>query len=161
MTERDGDGGARRPRERVASLICQVATRACALPLELVIETMRPLPIEPIAGAPPFLAGLAIVRGEPMPVVDAARLLGAGEGQPRRFVTLRAGQRRIALAVDAVLGVRTLAADELSALPAMAGAVAGETVTAIGSLDAQLVVVLEAARLVPEAVFSLMEQAVS
>jgi purine-binding chemotaxis protein CheW len=126
-----------------------------------VIETMRPLRIEPIAGAPPFLAGLAIVRGEPMPVVDAACLIGAPAAHPSRFVTLRTGRRQIALAVDAVLGVRTLAAAELSALPPLTGAVAGEIVAAIGALDAQLVVVLEAARLVPDAVFELVERAAS
>jgi len=159
MTERDAEQGPRRAHDRVASLVCRVATRICALPLDVVIETMRPLPVEPLAGAPGFIAGLAIIRGEPVPVVDAARLLGAEAGAPRRFVTLRVGARPVALAVDAVLGVRMVAADRLSALTPLIGAVAGDAVVAIGTLDAQLLVVLEAARLVPDAVFALMERA--
>lgn len=158
-TERGRDPDPRRARGRVASLVCQVATRICALPLGAVIETMRPLPIEPLAGAPDFIAGMAIVRGEPVPVVDAARLLGAGAGRPRRFVTLRGGPRPVALAVDAVLGVRTIAADRFVELPALAGAAAGEVIAAIGALDARLLVVLEAARLVPDVVFALIEGA--
>lgn len=145
----------------MASLVCRVATRICALPLPAVIETMRPLPVEPLAGAPPFIAGFAVIRGEPVPVVDAGRLLGAVDAEPRRFVTLRGARGTIALAVDAVLGVRTLAADQLSALTPLAGAVGHEVIAAVGTLDAQLLLVLETARLVPDAVFELAERAAS
>lgn len=44
MNERDGEHVPRRAPERGASLVCRVATRICALPVEVVIETMRPLP---------------------------------------------------------------------------------------------------------------------
>src|SRR5215471_17791700 len=124
-----------------------------------VIETMRLLPIEAIAGAPRFVLGLSVIRGEPVPVVDVAQLLGAEAVQPRRLVTVRGARRPLALAVDAVLGVRAVAADQLSELPPLAGAVASEVVAAIGTLDAQLLVVLQAARLVPDAVFDLVERA--
>jgi len=145
--------------EAVASLVCRVASRICALPLDAVIETMRPLPIEPLAGAPPFIAGMAVIRGAPVPVVDVAQLLGAGDAQPRRFVTLRGARRPIALAVDGVLGVRTIAGDQLSELTPLAGAIAGEIIAAVGTLDDRLLVVLETARLVPDAVFALVEAA--
>jgi purine-binding chemotaxis protein CheW len=161
MTERDGEQRPRRAHDRGASLVCQVATRICALPLVVVSETMRPLPLEPIAGAPGFIAGLAIIRGKPVPVVDTARLLGAPPTPPRRFVALRPAPRSIALAVDAVLGVRTLPADRLAALTPLAGAVAGDAIAAIGALDARLLVLLETARLVPDAVFALVERATS
>ena len=161
MTERDGHLVPDRAPGRAASLVCRVATRSCAIPLGAVIETMRPQPIEPIAGAPAFILGLAIIRGEPVPVVDVARLLGAEAGRVTRFVTLRTAPRPIALAVDAVHGVHAFAPEQLSRLPALAGAVVGDAITAIGALDARLVVVLEAARLVPPAVFELMERAPS
>jgi purine-binding chemotaxis protein CheW len=161
MTERDGEHVSRRAPERGAILVCRIATRLCALPVGVVIETMRRLPVEPIAGAPPFVAGLAIIRGEPVPVVDAARLLGAEPGQASRFVTLRTAPRPIALAVDDVLGVHRLAPGALVALPALAGAIAGDAVAAIGALEARLLMVLETARLVPPAVFELVERAAS
>jgi purine-binding chemotaxis protein CheW len=158
MMERDGELVPRRGHDR-ASLVCQVATRLCALPLDAVVETMRPLPVEPIAGAPDFVTGLAIIRGAPVPVVDAARLLGAASEQPRRFVVLRIAARRIALAVDGVVGVRRVAAEQLSELAPLAGAMAGEVVAAIGALDGRLLMLLEAARLVPDAVLELAERA--
>jgi hypothetical protein len=52
MTERDGEHVPRRAPERGASLACRVANRLCALPVGAVIGTLRPLPLEPIAGAP-------------------------------------------------------------------------------------------------------------
>ncbi|HZE91839.1 MAG TPA: chemotaxis protein CheW, partial [Rhizobacter sp.] len=70
------------------SVICRVQGRLCALPLSHVVETMRPLPTETIAGAPDFVCGLAVIRGAPVPVVDLARLLGATDTQARRFVTV-------------------------------------------------------------------------
>jgi purine-binding chemotaxis protein CheW len=132
------------------SLICRVRKRLCALPLEHVIETLRPLPIEPVAGAPSIVLGLAVIRGIPLPVVDAGRLFGEEESQPERFVTLVVGARRIALAVDSVLGVRAVMQDSLHALPPLLREADDGVVTAIGLLDAELLLVLRTARLLPE-----------
>src|SRR5262245_46180333 len=97
------------PRER--SLVCRVAGRLCALPLGSVIETMRPLPLRRVAGAPAFLLGIGIVRGEPVPVIDAARLLADIAAPPTRYVSVRVGERRAVLAVEEVLGVRAIPGD--------------------------------------------------
>jgi purine-binding chemotaxis protein CheW len=132
------------------SLICRVRKRLCALPLEHVIETLRPLPIEPVAGAPSVVLGLAVIRGIPLPVVDAGRLFGEEGSQPERFVTLVVGARRIALAVDSVLGVRTVMQDSLHALPPLLREADDDVITAIGLLDAELLLVLRTARLLPE-----------
>jgi purine-binding chemotaxis protein CheW len=123
-----------------------------ALPLEHVVETMRPLPVAPLAEAPAFVMGVAIVRGEPTPVVDAGALLGvADEPCPTRFVTMRTGGRQVALAVEGVLDVRDLDRDALHELPPLLGCANTEAVTALGALDAGLLVVLRAALAVSDA----------
>src|SRR5205809_310773 len=61
-------------------LIVAVRSGACALPLMHVIETMRPLPIEPMACALSFVRGISIIRGAPTPVVDLGALLGTSDG---------------------------------------------------------------------------------
>ncbi len=77
-------------------LLCRVRSWFCALPVVHVEETMRPLPIGPLAGAPDFVAGLSIIRGRPTPVVDTGALLGARDAAtPRRLVVLRLGERRV------------------------------------------------------------------
>jgi purine-binding chemotaxis protein CheW len=129
-------------------LLARVGTRLCGLRVEDVVETMRPLPIEPMADAPPFVRGLAIIRGAPTPVVDTAALLGASSGGITRFVVVRAGARAVALEVDTVVDVRSISGDELARLPPLVGAADPSYVAVVGMLDAELLVVLEAARIV-------------
>lgn len=134
-----------------AFLVCRVQARLSALPLAQVVEIMRPLPTEAMAGAPDFVRGLAVIRGAPVPVVDAARLLGAEQDVPAgRFVTLAVGRRRVALALSSVQGVRTVAADLLHRLPPLLHDAGAEVVAAIGLLDAELLLVLHGARLLPD-----------
>jgi len=54
----------------------------CALPLEEVEETMRPLPVAPVVAAPVFVRGVCLVRGTPAPVMSLAVLLGGAHDQP-------------------------------------------------------------------------------
>jgi purine-binding chemotaxis protein CheW len=145
-------------REMSWFLLCWVASRVCALPARDLLETLRPLPVEPIAGAPHFVRGVSVIRGEPLPVVDVARLLGADASQPARFVTLRVGERRLALAVGAVLGVRPLSRELLADAPALLGAACADVVASLGASDGQLLVVLRSARLLPESVWAMLEE---
>jgi purine-binding chemotaxis protein CheW len=139
------------------SLLCRVGAALCALPVLLVGETMRPLPIEPVTGMPSFLLGLAIIRGMPVPVLDARRLLGRTHaGSPGRFVTIRVGERYVALAVDAVVGLRAIPAAALGEMPPLLRDSGSEIVSAIGTLDAALFVVLQLGRLMPDAVMALL-----
>jgi purine-binding chemotaxis protein CheW len=136
------------------ALLCRSRARILALPLSRVAETMRPLPLEPLPGAPPFVTGVSVIRAAPVPVVDAALLLGGGDSHPRRLVTLTVGDRRVALAVDEVLGVRPLAAEALAELPPLLREAGSGVVEAIGTLDTELLLVLRSARLVPESVLA-------
>lgn len=129
-------------------LVMRTGARRCALPLPHVIETMRPLPIEPVAHAPAFVLGVAIVRGAPVPVVDLAALQGIERGTPRRFVTIAVEQRIVALAVDDVIGIRTLDHVALDAPPPLL-ADASHAVESIGTLDGALLAVLRTAHVLP------------
>jgi purine-binding chemotaxis protein CheW len=154
------DVGTDRPDSAAASrwsLLCRVDERLCALPLASVVETTRPLPIEPVTGAPAFVLGLSIVRGTAVPVVDAERLLGGQRSTPSRFVMLRVGKRFVALAVDGVVGVRQLGAASLQELPPLLRNADAAVVSNIGTLDSELLVVLQAIRIVPEAFFVAIE----
>lgn len=134
--------------DEVAVLALRAGPTSCALPVAHVVETLRPLPTQPLPDAPTFVLGLAVIRGEPTPVIDLARLLGTATGTCTRFVTVAVDGRRAALAVDAVNGVRSLPAGALGTLPPLLRE--AERVEAVGRLDAQLLLVLRAARLVSE-----------
>lgn len=142
-------------------LLCRVGALTCALQLEAVAETMRPLPISSLAGAPPFVIGLAVIRGVPTPVVDASRLLnGTASIQPLRFVRLLIPGRSVALAVDEVIGIRDLSAQSFEALPPVLAACA-DIAPQVATLDTELLVVLSTARLVPEAVWLTLNEGVA
>jgi purine-binding chemotaxis protein CheW len=112
---------------------------------------MRPLPIEPVEGMPPFLLGLAVIRGTPVPVVSLSTLIGASQTETiSRFVALRLGDRRVALAVGTVIGIRELGGLGVEAMPPLLRETRMDFIEAIGVLDAQLLLVLRASRLVPE-----------
>jgi len=115
---------------------------------------MRPLPVEPIAGVPLFVQGLAVIRGVPIPVVDLASILTGDASHPTRFVTVKTGTRRIALAVDAVVGVIETPSDAVDGLPPLFQSNGLDAISAIGVLDADLLLVLRSARLVPDDVWA-------
>ena len=121
---------------------------------------MRPLPYEPLPSAPEFVLGIAVIRGVPTPIVDGRRLLSAAEtASPSRFVLLRAGNHKVALAVDETLSVRTIPAQALPGAPALTDEALSSAISAIGTLDHDLLAVLESARLVPDELWSTIEAA--
>ena len=130
-------------------LVVRAGDRLCALPIGSVVETMRPMPVTPLAGAPPYVRGVAIVRGDPVPVVDLAALVGSTPTAPARFVSVRAGGRAAALAVAGVVGVTRLEPEGERRMPLLAEACTG-TLSALRTRDDDLLLVLGAARLVPE-----------
>jgi purine-binding chemotaxis protein CheW len=130
------------------SLVCEVGGRRCAMALRHVVETLRPLPIRSLAGAPDFVMGVTTIRGAVMPVVHLGRLLGDTGVACGRFVVARAGERHVALAVDGITGVRALPHECIRELPPLLRDVA--TVAAIGTLDADVLFLLQTARLVPD-----------
>lgn len=132
---------------RGQTLLVRVAAHTCALDLAQVVEIMRPLPIERVAGAPDLVRGLAVIRGVPVPVVGQAGLFNTGAGGTTRFVVVRAGERQVALAVDAVV---ELAPSVYQAMPPLLRDAAMGAVNAIAALDSQLYFVLNTASIVPD-----------
>ena len=146
--DRDGTAAASRP-----ALVFRAGTLLCALPLAEIIETMRPLPVHRVAGVPPYLSGLTIMRGRPTPVVDIALLLTGTSAPAARFVAVRAGRRPVAVATGPVVDVRRrlpVADPDGAALdPGTARLVAG-----VGAAAGEPLFLLRGARLVPDEVWA-------
>lgn len=96
-----------------------------------------------------------MIRGTPIPVVDLYRLLedGTPEVACTRFVTVKVDARRFALAVDSVVGLRTLQRAQLQGLPPLLRDTGSDVIESIGTLDETLLVVLRATRIVPDEVW--------
>ena len=145
-----------RPLTSASFLVCRSALRLCALPLERVAETMRPLPLEALPDMPPALLGAAVIRATAVPVLDLGLLLGAPVSTPPgRFVSLKLDDGRgVAVAVTEVVGVHRLDGAALAQVPPLLRDAADGIVHALSLLDAELLLVLQTARLVPEGMWA-------
>jgi purine-binding chemotaxis protein CheW len=143
--------------------VVTAGARACAFPLHHVGETMRPLPIKPVAGTPGFVCGVSVIRGTPTPVVDLKALLENSEHSPSfgRFVTLKLERRQVAIGVDSVVGLMNLELAQLGELPPLLRDASAKLIESFGSLDAQLLLVLRAARIVPDEFWVSLAEAVA
>jgi purine-binding chemotaxis protein CheW len=134
-------------------LLVGVSHGICALPLAHVIETMRPLALQTIAGSPPYVRGASIIRGIPTPVVDLGIVLGKAGGANGRFVALRLGDKQVAVSVETVLGVQCLDESKIEDLPPLLQESTNETIESIGTLDRQMLFVLRGSWILPENVW--------
>jgi purine-binding chemotaxis protein CheW len=144
-------------------LICRSAGYLCAIPLGKITEIMRPLPLERIpdpssdaaSHLPTCLIGASVIRGTLMPVISLARLLGA-ESTPARFISIKLGGRAAALAVDEVNGIHQLEESGNTEISPLLQALENTAVGTIATLDNELLLILQAARLIPENVWAAM-----
>jgi purine-binding chemotaxis protein CheW len=132
----------------------------CALPLANVVETMRCPPVMSISATPEYVTGVALIRGGTVVVIDLGILLGlesCGLKQQARLVTLRVGQRIVALAVNSVIGVREFDGAAFDEIPPMMRWAHPEVLTAVGALDRELVLVLDGSRVLTEEIMARLE----
>jgi purine-binding chemotaxis protein CheW len=137
-------------------LVFRAGSLLCALRLDDVIETMRPLATRPLAGAPAFVRGICIMRGLPTPVVDVALLLGGEQAEIKRFLAVRTERGPVAFATGEVAGIRVTAA-EGTAAEGHAGLLTGASrrlVAGVATIDAEPLLLLQSMRVVPEHVWA-------
>ena len=97
-------------------LIYHIDSMMYGIPMKAVKGVMPCAGVTPLRGAAESVVGMVTVRGEPAPVVDMRRALGA---QPRethpndRLIILRIGRKFSALLVDAVSGAYQVNESEL------------------------------------------------
>ena len=138
-------------------LLASSAGQLCALPIGCVLEVAPMLKYRPLAGAPEFVLGVSVLRGEPVPVVDLGALVSGGESHATRLVSLRVAERAVALAVERVVGCCELPSAVIRSLPALLSPTTSGA-SGLGVLDGQLVAVLQAGRALPETLLASLQQ---
>jgi purine-binding chemotaxis protein CheW len=136
------------------SLVFRAGALLCALRLDEVIETMRPLAVQPIAGTPSFVRGISIMRGVPAPVIDVARLLGGDDAPAVRFIAVGTDRGSVAFATGPVLGIRPTVAGTDRHHTRLLGVVPARLVAAIGTVDGEPLIQLQSMRMVPDEVWA-------
>ena len=103
-------------------LLVQAGEYSCALPLAAVRRVVRALTVHPLPGAAGELEGLAEFGGEPLPILNLAKLINAPQGPNPSYpvtVVVWAGttdaREVVGLAADAALEVVHVPADSVVA----------------------------------------------
>jgi purine-binding chemotaxis protein CheW len=138
----------------VLSLVFRAGSLLCALRLDEVVETMRPLDIRELAGTPAFVRGISIMRGVPAPVIDVARLLGGAQAEVARFVAVRTRGGPVALATGPVLGIRPAVAEAADQHDVLLSGASRQLVSGFGTIDGEPLLLLTSMRLVPDEVWA-------
>jgi purine-binding chemotaxis protein CheW len=138
----------------VLALVFRAGPLLCAVNLDEVIETMRPLETRTLAGTPAFVRGITVLRGVPTPVVDVSRLLGGGSGgDPERYLAVRTERGAVALATGEILGIRSVEAEPTGGHPALLGGRSTRLVAGVGTLGTEPLLLLQSMRAVPDEVW--------
>jgi purine-binding chemotaxis protein CheW len=145
----------------MASLVFRAGSLLCALRLDEVVETLRPLATQPLAGTPPFVRGISVLRGVPTPVIDVARLLGGAQIEPERYVAVRTERGTVALATGPILGIRNVDANAAGGHPALLGARSSRLVAGVATVGAEPLLLLQSMRTVPDEVWEAAAAAVT
>lgn len=139
----------------VVALIFRAGPLLCALNLDEVVETMRPIETRALAGTPSFVRGITVLRGVPTPVIDVSRLLGGGAGaqEPERYLAVRTERGAVALATGEILGIRNVEAESTGGHPALLGGRSTRLVAGVGILGTEPLLLLQSMRAVPDEVW--------
>ncbi|GAB2574573.1 hypothetical protein Aab01nite_15490 [Paractinoplanes abujensis] len=137
----------------VVSLVFRAGPLLCALRLDEVIETMRPLETRALAGTPAFVRGITVLRGVPTPVIDVSRLLGGGTAEAERYLAVRTERGAVALATGEVLGIRAVEAEPTGGHPALLGGGNTRLVAGVGTMGTEPLLLLQSMRAVPDEVW--------
>lgn len=103
-----------------------------------------------IPNVPAWIEGVIEYQGHVVPVIDLRRrfeLTDGGVGPQTRMLVFNTDTELVAVVVDGVLDVRPLADVDLSDPPAFFRGLAGEYLRGLARRDGELVVVLDANRL--------------
>jgi len=137
----------------MTALVFRAGPLLCALRLDEVLETMRPMETLPLAGTPAFVLGISVLRGVPTPVLDVSRLLGGGPGEVQRYITVRTERGAVAMAAGEVIGIRPVHPETAGGHPALLGGASGRLVAGVDTVGAEPLLLLQSMRAVPDEVW--------
>ncbi|HET6339814.1 MAG TPA: chemotaxis protein CheW [Polyangiales bacterium] len=135
---RRGDASESAVTTSVETLLFELSGERYALPMCDVIEIVRAVAVRALPTAPAITLGIIDVRGDIVPVLDARVRFGHPHKTIElsdQFLIAHAGPRRVALHVDAALGIElltVLAVDDAGNLPSALGHLAGVAATEEG-----------------------------
>ncbi|MGC8838483.1 MAG: chemotaxis protein CheW [Anaerolineae bacterium] len=130
---------------RLQLVLFLVAGATMAVPVAQVEYVERLETLTPVPGAPPFLRGVASLRGQVVPIVDLAERLGLGHrplGPRARVLVVREEEQVVGMAVDDVQRVVYVQEDAVQPPPPVVARVSARFLAGVARLQDDVVLVL-------------------
>lgn len=112
-------------------------------------------PVTRLPHSPPAVLGVLNLRGVVVPIIDLRLRFGLASAEFTAITVIivlllrtDAGDREYGIVVDKVMDVVDVAADQVRATPATGAAVASEVIEGIATVDEQMLILLDAERLI-------------
>ena len=131
-------------------IVFRLASETYGIESAFVQETYSLNDITPLPGVPPFVLGIAKVRGQILSIVDLKKFFGipeSGLGQLNILVILRNEHMKFGILADEILGVHSIAVNTIQTAP--------PTVSGIGSeylrgVTAEHIIILDAQKILSD-----------
>ncbi len=111
-------------KDLLTALVVMAGQEGYALPIEAVANVYEGVSITPIPCVPPFVSGVANIRGHIILALDLAALLGIPDQAKPETATLTVlanSEFAVALQVSSIRGIESFSASDLAAVPANIG----------------------------------------
>lgn len=106
--------------ETISALVIQTGGETYGLPMDSLMAVYMEHTVIPVPCVPAYVAGIANIRGEIMPVFDLAVLLKVPNDNPKRaLIVASSHENSVAFCVENVGEARAVQMDELQAVPPM------------------------------------------
>jgi purine-binding chemotaxis protein CheW len=111
--------------------------------ITMVVEILNIQKIYSLPELPDFLSGVITVRGEVIPLLDLRRRFGIKSTEKKELIiVVRYDSEKIALLVDEIKEIITLAPEEITAPPAIFRGLKKKYLTGLGKKDERIVILL-------------------
>ncbi len=125
------------------------------IPILSVQEIIGYQPATSMPNTPPWMAGLINIRGVVIPVLDLREKFSMAPGEyddASVIIVTRVEDRIVGAVVDEVNDVLALTSEQIQPTPEMSGSIPPQLITGLGQQDDRMVMLLDIARLLAEAI---------
>jgi purine-binding chemotaxis protein CheW len=132
--------------ESLQLILFRMGDEYYGLPISLVKEIIKPLPITRFPKSPPYVEGVIDLRGRILPIINLRSMFGLQPlpiTEDSRFVDVQLDNLRIGIIVDAVSEVVRISRQQIEPAPPIVAGVEGKYLTGIARVEDRLILLLD------------------
>lgn len=133
--------------DSVQSILFRMGDETYGLPISLVREIIKPLPVTRFPKSPPYVEGVIDLRGRILPIINLRTMFGLEPlplTEESRFIDLQLEGLNVGIVVDAVSEVIYLSRQLIEPAPPIVAGVEGKYLSGIARLEDKLIMLLDA-----------------